>query len=134
LAEHETTSQTERHSGGHGPGRYVIVWALLIIFTITTVVTGRLDLGGANLPLALAIAAIKATLVVLFFMHMSEAAGANRVVFVVSLVFVVVMMLGVFGDLLTRPAMSLPFEKPHVETKAGEGVPARMPAMPTPHE
>ena len=61
-----------------------------------------MDLGDCNIVLAMAIATIKATLVVLFFMHMTEAAGANRLVFVVSLVFVVVMMIGVFGDLWTR--------------------------------
>ena len=40
-----------------------------------------MDLGSLNLPLAMIIASIKATLVVLFFMHMTETAGANRMVF-----------------------------------------------------
>jgi cytochrome c oxidase subunit IV len=115
LAEREPASAAERHAGGHGPGRYFVVWALLIVFTITTVLTGHIDMGGHwNILLALAIASIKATLVVLFFMHMSEAAGANRVVFVVSIVFAIVMMLGVFGDLLTRPAMTLPHDTPYM--------------------
>ena len=65
-----------------------------------------------NLPLALAIACLKASLVVLFFMHMSEAAGANRLVFVVSLIFVLVMIFGVFGDLWTRNPMTLPSAAP----------------------
>lgn len=104
---HESTSKAERHAA-HGPGRYFVIWVLLLVFTGTTVWTGRLDLGAANLPLALTIATVKATLVVLFFMHLSEAAGANRIVFVVSILFALVMMLGVFGDLLTRSAMSLP--------------------------
>jgi cytochrome c oxidase subunit 4 len=67
-----------------------------------------MDLGNVNIFLALLIATIKATLVVLFFMHMTEAPGANRLVFSVSLVFTIVMMVGVFGDLLTRNPMSLP--------------------------
>jgi cytochrome c oxidase subunit 4 len=113
---HQTPpSKAEHHAGAHGPGRYYVVWLLLIVFTITTVVTGRLDLGAANLPLALTIATIKATLVVLFFMHLSEAAGANRLVFVVSIVFLIVMMLGVFGDLLTRNPMTLPNGVPPTE-------------------
>ena len=41
-------------------------------------------------------------------MHMTEAPGANRLVFSVSLVFTLVMMTGVFGNLLTRNPMSLP--------------------------
>ena len=114
MADHATSTKTEGHAGGHahGPGRYFVVWFLLIAFTVTTVVTGHMDLGAWNLPLALTIATIKASLVVLFFMHMTEAAGANRVVFVVSLVFALVMLLGVFGDLWTRPEMTLPSDLP----------------------
>lgn len=104
--------QTEHASHGHGPGRYFVVWALLLVFTLTTVLTGRMDLGAINLPLALTIASIKATLVVLFFMHMTEAAGTNRIVFVVSLVFLLVMIFGVFGDLWTRAEMTLPSAAP----------------------
>jgi len=89
----------------HGAGRYWIVWLLLCIFTALTVYTGHYH---PSIYLALAIATVKATLVVLFFMHMTEAPGANRLVFSVSLVFTIVMMVGVFGDLLTRNPMSLP--------------------------
>ena len=71
-----------------------------------------MDLGALNLPLAMAIATIKATLVVLFFMHMLEAAGANRLVFVASLFFAVLMIIGVFGDLWTRSPMTLPSAVP----------------------
>ena len=113
---HQTPpSKAEEHAGAHGVGRYYVVWILLLVFTVTTVITGRLDLGSANLPLALTIATIKATLVVLFFMHLSDAAGANRLVFVVSIVFLIVMMLGVFGDLLTRNPMTLPGGAPPTE-------------------
>jgi cytochrome c oxidase subunit 4 len=108
-------SKIEKHAGAHGPGRYFVVWLVLIAFTFTTVKTGRTDLGWGNLPLALTIATIKASLVVLFFMHLSEAAGANRIVFVVSLLFLVLLMLGVFGDLLTRNEMSLPSGAPSTE-------------------
>jgi cytochrome c oxidase subunit 4 len=104
-------SQAERHAE-HGTGRYFVVWAILLVFTGLTVWTGRMDLGAVNIFLAMLIASIKASLVVLFFMHMSEAAGANRLVFVMSLVFVAVMMIGVFGDLWTRPEMTLPSAHP----------------------
>ena len=52
-----------------------MVWAILLVFTGLTVCTGRMDLGRRNILIALVIATIKATLVVLFFMHMTEAAG-----------------------------------------------------------
>jgi cytochrome c oxidase subunit 4 len=97
------TGKAEHHT--HGAGRYWIVWLLLCAFTALTVYTG---VHHPSIYLALVIATIKATLVVLFFMHMTEAPGANRLVFSVSLVFTIVMMVGVFGDLLTRNPMSLP--------------------------
>jgi cytochrome c oxidase subunit 4 len=99
----------------HGAGRYYVIWALLIIGTIVTVVTGRMDLGSVNLPLALFIATTKATLVVLFFMHMTETPTANRIVFVTSIVFSLVLIIGVFGDLWTRNEMSLPTGAPSTE-------------------
>ncbi len=112
VAKPAPASPSHGEAHGHGPGRYVVIWLILLGFTGLTVWTGHKDLGAANLPIALTIASIKATLVVLFFMHLSEAHGTNRLVFVVSLIFVAVMMLGVFGDLLTRNPMSLPSGAP----------------------
>jgi cytochrome c oxidase subunit 4 len=117
---HEASETHDTKAHAHGPGRYFVVWILLLIFTVTTVVTGRIDLGPANIVLALTIATIKASLVVLFFMHMSEAPGANRLVFVVSVVFVIVMMIGVFGDLWTRNPMSLPTGNPPAQIQNAE--------------
>jgi cytochrome c oxidase subunit 4 len=108
-------SHAEEHAS-HGPGRYFVIWGVLLAFTGLTVWTGRMDLGAANIGIALAIATVKATLVVLFFMHLSESHGANRLVFVVSVLFVVVLMLGVFGDLLTRSEISLPTGAPNFDT------------------
>jgi cytochrome c oxidase subunit 4 len=118
----------------HGIKRYIIVYLALLAFTALTYITGRMDLGAANIFLAMAIAITKATLVVLFFMHLYDEGGVNRLVFVVSLLFVAVLMLFVFGDLMTRLKMSLPNEGPmpikthsgtmHGEVPVGEGGPA----------
>jgi cytochrome c oxidase subunit 4 len=109
----DTTHKDEAHGAhGHGVTRYWLVWGALLLGTILTVVTGYKDLGAANLPIALVIATTKATLVVLFFMHMTETPTANRIVFVTSLVFSIVLIIGVFGDLWTRNAMTLPSAAP----------------------
>jgi cytochrome c oxidase subunit 4 len=115
---HDASHSHDDKAHAHGPMRYFIVWALLMILTVTTVVTGHMELGNLNIVLALVIATIKATLVVLFFMHMTEAAGANRLVFVVSIVFCIVMMIGVFGDLWTRNPMTLPTGSPPAQIQA----------------
>ena len=115
----EATPDTAHSKAGHhdhGIKRYVVVWLALLAFTVLTVVTGRMDLShvfpSMNIAIALTIATIKATLVVLFFMHMTEAAGTNRIVFITSFVFMFVMIFGVFGDLWTRNEMSLPSTAP----------------------
>ena len=104
----ENKKHNEEHAHEHGAGRYVLIWLALLVFTLTTVITGRMDLGGANLPLALVIATVKAGLVVLFFMHLWDSEGIMRIVFGVSIVFVMVLLLGVFGDILTRMPEALP--------------------------
>jgi cytochrome c oxidase subunit 4 len=123
--------QDDGHAHEHGPGRYVVIWVALLAFTITTVVTGRMDLGGANLPLALIIATVKATLVVLFFMHLWDSEGINRLVFGVAVVFVIVLLLGVFGDLLTRMPDALPTGR-HAHTLEGGDLPSSA-GPPRPH-
>jgi cytochrome c oxidase subunit 4 len=134
VADHNKHQGADQHAEGehaHGPGRYIVIWALLLVATLTTVITGRMDLGGANLPLALIIASVKAGLVVMFFMHLWDSEGINRLVFGVSVLFVIVLLLGVFGDLYTRQSAALPNGAPAtmVEQNAGMGVrPAHAPA------
>jgi len=49
---------------------YNAVWIALLVFTVVTVGAAQINLGGWNVPLALAIASTKAVLVGLFFMHL----------------------------------------------------------------
>ena len=112
-----TTTDTAHAKGGHhhSTKSYFVVWVILLTCTVLTVWTGYMDLGKVNLPLALTIATLKASLVIWYFMHMREAAGTNRIVFVTSFVFMMVMIFGVFGDLWTRKEMSLPSAVPSTE-------------------
>jgi cytochrome c oxidase subunit 4 len=48
---------------------YLLVFASLLVLTATTVAAAFVDLGTLNNVVAMGIAALKATLVVLFFMH-----------------------------------------------------------------
>ena len=131
MAQATTTDTAHADAGhkDHGTKRYFIVWGILLLCTLLTVWTGYKDLGSLNIYIALAIAIFKASLVVLFFMHMTEAAGTNRIVFVTSFVFLLVMIFGVFGDLWTRNEMSLPSaapstEGPEIQVPEGAGAPA----------
>ena len=76
MAE-QSQSKDSAHEGGHGIGRYALIWGIL-----------------------------------LFFMHMWDMGGVNRVVFLVSVLFAAVLILGVFGDLMVRIPVSLPHGGP----------------------
>jgi cytochrome c oxidase subunit IV len=52
-----------------GPKTYAIIFVTLLTFTGITVVAAFIDLGIFNPIIALAIASIKAVIVMLFFMH-----------------------------------------------------------------
>jgi cytochrome c oxidase subunit 4 len=59
----------EKH-GGATPRTYLLVWAGLIALTAATVIVASLQVGRAAVGAALAIAAVKSTLVLLYFMHL----------------------------------------------------------------
>lgn len=95
----------EHHSG---PGKYILVWGALMVLTVVTVLTGRMHLPDWGLALALVIASVKGGLVALYFMHLAEHKGANRLVFATSMLFVVLMLLFTLFDLGTRFRPALP--------------------------
>lgn len=59
----------------------------LLFLTWATVATAQIDLGFLNIWVAMGIATLKASLVVLFFMHMFWDKPFNQVLFVGTLVF-----------------------------------------------
>lgn len=89
-------------------GRYVAVFAILMVLTGVTVWTARIDFGAWNIVIAMIIATVKAALVVLFFMHLWDEGPVNRLVFVVSVLFAGVLILFTFGDLMFRIPGLLP--------------------------
>jgi cytochrome c oxidase subunit 4 len=106
----ERHMQEEHHSG---VARYVIVFVALMVLTIVTVVTGRMHLPTWGLALALVIATTKGTLVALYFMHLTDHKGANRLVFGVSILFVLLMLFFPLADFATRPRFANPPGSPH---------------------
>ncbi len=133
LTEKRTHTKIEDHE--HGSGAYWFVWIALLVLTVVTYVTGRMHMPTYGIYIAMAIALTKATLVAVFFMHLREQKGVNRMVLVTSVIFVLIMFLGIFGDVFTRLATLLPRSAPMtvhgvngnpVETTAGghHGAPA----------
>ena len=74
------------------------VFAALLLLTALTVTVAGVDLGNLNLYAALAIAGLKATLVVLYFMHLRYDRPFLLVVFLGCLMFVVLFISLVLTD------------------------------------
>ena len=110
------TGTTTAHS--HVP-RYLAVWGALMLLTALTWGLSRFHVpGGAGVALALGIASVKGALVALFFMHLWDHRGPNRLVLVTSLVFVALLV----GLTLLDNATRFPLANP----PDSEGVPAQL--------
>jgi cytochrome c oxidase subunit IV len=81
---------------------YVLIWAALITLTATTVYAATLDLGVFNIVLALVIATIKGSLVVLFFMHLRYSTKLTMVTLVASLFWLFILFSLTMTDYITR--------------------------------
>src|SRR5450432_3947867 len=82
-----------------------IYWAVFLTLLVMTGVTygvAKIDLGSFNLVVALAIAIFKATLVVLFFMHVKYSTTLTKAIVASGFIFLVVMVFFTMCDLLTR--------------------------------
>ena len=82
---------------------YWFVWLALMVLMVLTAGLSRLPLGAWNTPIALVIAVAKATLVLLFFMHVKYESSRMTWVAVVAGFFWLFLMLGLtMTDYLTR--------------------------------
>src|SRR5581483_985918 len=80
----------------------ILVGAALLLLTLLTVELAKVDLGLFNTPIALFIAALKASLVVAFFMHGRFAPPLIRVVMFGSLLWLGFILVGTTDDFVTR--------------------------------
>lgn len=81
---------------------YFAIFALLMLGTAITVAVAYVDLGVLNTAVALAIACTKATLVVLFFMHVRYSTRLIPVVVFGGVFFLLVMFGITMSDYLSR--------------------------------
>ncbi|MQA31809.1 MAG: hypothetical protein GEU82_18575 [Luteitalea sp.] len=81
---------------------YYLIFAALMVFTAITVGVAFVDLGPLNTVVALAIACTKATLVVLFFMHVKYSTRLTWAVVAGSVFWLGILLTLTLGDYLTR--------------------------------
>src|SRR5215470_9116258 len=87
---------------------YILVFAVLIAFTVLTTAVAYIDLGPFNTVVALAIAVCKASLVVLFFMHMKYSPGMTRIVLAAAVGWLTILLALTLGDVHTRHWLPAP--------------------------
>lgn len=79
-----------------------VVLAALLVLTGLTIGMSYVDLGRYNVPLTLAIASTKATLVLLFFMHLKCEGPAIRYSLIGTIGFLAIMIGFTFWDVAYR--------------------------------
>jgi len=86
---------------------YFKIFGALMVLTALTVSLAYVDLGQFNIVVALAVAIVKASLVVMFFMHLKYESHLTKVVLGAG-VFWLVLLLGIIMDYVTRSWMYTP--------------------------
>ncbi|HEY0379419.1 MAG TPA: cytochrome C oxidase subunit IV family protein [Pyrinomonadaceae bacterium] len=86
---------------------YFVIFGVLMVGTLLTVLAAFRDLDylfhGANTVVALTIAVIKATFVVLYFMHVRYSSRLIWVIVVAGFFWLAIMFVFTLADYMTRP-------------------------------
>ena len=81
---------------------YFLVFGALLGLTLVTTGVAFVDLGPLNTPLALSIAILKASLVMIYFMHLRHSTFLARVFAGAGVLWLVHFMIFTLSDYLTR--------------------------------
>ncbi len=126
MSEHHAAHGAhETHHHISSVGQYWMIWVGLMILTIITVLAYyiplwlNLNLGAANVIIAMAIATTKASLVCLYFMHLKYDKKFHVVAFLSSLIFLALFLSFTLLDINTREDQPA-FAKPVYEGKTIE--------------
>jgi cytochrome c oxidase subunit IV len=84
------------------PGTYVVIIITLLILTGLTVYAATIDLERFNIVVALGIATLKATLVVLIFMHAKYSPRRTQMVILAAIFWLVILLFMTMSDYVSR--------------------------------
>jgi cytochrome c oxidase subunit 4 len=87
---------------------YYLVFLTLIVMTWVTAFVSTVDLGRLNVFVALSIAIFKASLVILFFMHVKYGARLTKFIVLAGLYWLILLLFIAMVDLWTRGMMGVP--------------------------
>lgn len=81
---------------------FILIWGALLVLTGITVAVSRVDLGALNIWVALTVASVKSSLVLLIFMHLKQESILFKIGILVLLVILAVFIGLTFTDVLYR--------------------------------
>lgn len=87
---------------------YIAIFFALMVFTGITVGAAFVNLGAFNASVALGIATFKATLVVLYFMHVKYSSRLTKLVVVAGIFFLIILFGLTMADYASREWLPVP--------------------------
>jgi cytochrome c oxidase subunit IV len=87
---------------------YVAIFVSLLVLTAVTYLVATQDFGWMNTPIALAVAILKASLVVIYFMGVRYNTPLTKVVVVAGFFWLFILFGLTLNDYLTRPWIGVP--------------------------
>lgn len=95
-------NHTDNHHHAISLEDNIAVFVCLLCLTLVTVIVATFDMGMFNLPVALLVATVKASLVFLYFMHLRFDTFINRFIFVSGFFFVALLYIICALDIFYR--------------------------------
>ena len=89
---------------------YLTIFGALMVMTAITIAVAFINLGPFNFPVAIAIAVTKATLVVLFFMHVKDSSRLTKLIVGSGFFFLIVLFTLTLTDYLSRGWQTYPVQ------------------------
>ncbi len=102
VADRDQISEAGHHEHIVQPGTYLAIILCLLFLTAATVAAAYVNLGRFNIVVALAIATLKATLVVLFFMHAKFSPKRTKLVILAAIFWLGILLFMTLSDYATR--------------------------------
>lgn len=87
---------------------YFLIFGALMVGTALTVMVAKVDYGVWNILVAMTVAIIKATLVVLYFMHVRYSSRLTQVIVVAGVFWLAIMLVFTMQDYFTRSGWPVP--------------------------
>jgi cytochrome c oxidase subunit IV len=108
MANHDIAELATEHDHILPRSMYIGIFGVLMALTIITVAAAYVDLGNLNIIVAIAIALVKATFVILFFMHVKYSSKLTWVVVGAGVFWLIILLSLLMLDYSSRGWMAVP--------------------------